>query len=336
MFFQIPTTVATLALCFLHHVYAFALKRQGSGNGCALFDKNGNLALFSTTGIRFLGSTPTSWSTQVSYSSNGLPAPSSNLICLSCFYLNSALFINADVNSPSTIYKFNFDSQQWSTITTSGISPNSNSMGAAIDFDTLVIYAFSDGRMVRLGDAGDNNLKNNPSTLEWVDANVNSVAFLDAAVYQPTMAHGWINMYFFGVPGTMGGEVWGYRIHYNEWGLAPQPVGATFPCIHGKTATFTYKDLAEFEHDGAPSHIAYIPDDYSGLWVVDSYVNQTFALPAPPKEGTSGATMYAASQSILIQYTPESDMLRHIDLTDILIRKESGSLASWVQVGGRK
>ncbi|KAJ3030215.1 UNVERIFIED_CONTAM: hypothetical protein HDU68_009739 [Siphonaria sp. JEL0065] len=310
-------------------------------NGCPVFAPSGELYIFgSPYGDLNLGKEPTGW--QTPYIPSGInitalpsrpPFTTANLICLPSFFLNSVLFINADPNDSNTIHEYFYDKQRWRKISTTGLIPNPDTVKAVIDFDTLVIYAFVDGRMVRLGDASTNNLSHDldldaPFSLEWIDANMSPVPFVGYS--KPTMAHAWFNMYFFGVPGTKAGEVWGYRIHYNEWGLAPQAVGATFPSMHGQTATFLYKNASQFEHNGAPAHVAYIPDDYSGLWVINSYINQTTQAATPPSAGTNSLTRYTASYNILVQYTPDTGVLRFLDLSWLFQEKPLDPTAKWV------
>ncbi|KAI9342932.1 hypothetical protein BDR26DRAFT_859033 [Obelidium mucronatum] len=311
--------------------------------GCPVFSANGDLHIFgSPFGDLNLGKDLQGW--QTPYQPSGInitalpnrpPFTSANVICMPSFFLNSVLFFNSDPNDASSIHEYFFDKQRWRKIATKGLVPNPESVKSVIDFDTLVIYAFDDGRMVRLGDAGDNNLSKDlnldaPFSLEWVDANTNAVPFDGAKYKQPTMAHAWFNMYFFGVPGTKEGEVWAYRIHYNEWGPAPQPCGAVFPSMHGQTATFLYKNASQFEHNGAPAHVAYIPDDYSGLWIINSYINETTVAVAPPKSGTSSLTRYAASYNILVQYTPDTGILRYLDLSWVFQEKPMDLSSVWV------
>ena len=127
--------------------------------------------------------------------------------------------------------------------------------------------------MLRLGDADKQNVANNPTHLDWLEASVNTQPFTVPKEYKATLSGTWINIYFFGIPGTKPGEVWGWRIHYGEWAPAPQSVGASFPNTGGKAVTFSYKDPNVGTHNGAPNNIAFVPDDYSGLFVVDGYVS---------------------------------------------------------------
>ncbi|KAJ3228859.1 hypothetical protein HDU78_009510 [Chytriomyces hyalinus] len=293
------------------------------GNSCMLFNAGNELYLFgSEQGVINIGSTTSEWTSASNLTSNintftnRPPFTSSNLICLSSHDLNAAIFFNADPSDPTSLHVFRFETQTWRKVATTGTGPNMATVQAIIDYDTLVIYAFSEGTMFRLGDAagpGTANLYNDPQSLPWMDASNNKLPF-DASKYAPTMAHAWFNIYFFGAPGAQAGDVYGFRIHYGEWGAKPQHVEATFPSMHGRTATFTYKNASEFEHGGSPSNVAFIPDDYSGLWVIDSYINMTKVAATPPSAGTSSLTRYVASDRYLVQYTPDTNTLRFLDL----------------------
>jgi hypothetical protein len=62
--------------------------------------------------------------------------------------LNSVFFLNADPNDPTTIHQFSFARQAWRKIQTGGVvKPNMENVKAIMDYDTLVIYAFTDGRV---------------------------------------------------------------------------------------------------------------------------------------------------------------------------------------------
>jgi hypothetical protein len=132
--------------------------------------------------------------------------------------------------------------------------------------------------MIRLGDASDNNLSKDidtsvPFKLDWVEASNNLTPFPTESYTKTTMCGGWINIYFFGAPGAPAGEVWAWRIHYAEWRSTPQPVESNFANVPGQAVTFVYRNASENTHNGAPSNIAFIPEDYSGVYVIDSYVS---------------------------------------------------------------
>ncbi|KAJ3230215.1 hypothetical protein HDU81_004669 [Chytriomyces hyalinus] len=308
-------------------------------SGCAMFDADKNLHVFgSFVGDLALGASESDWSASIKPTANTTalagrpPFTSTNLVCLIANYLNAAIFLNADPSDPTSLHIFRFETQTWRKVATTGTGPNMATVQAIIDYDTLVIYAFSEGTMFRLGDApgpGAPNLNNDPQSLPWTDASNNKLPF-DASKYNPTMAHAWFNIYFFGAPGAQAGDVYGFRIHYGEWGSKPQPVEATFPSMHGRTATFTYKNASEFEHNGAPSNVAFIPDDYSGLWVIDSYINMTKVAATPPSAGTSSLTRYVASDRYLVQYTPDTNTLRYLDLAWMFAGAARDLTLNWV------
>ncbi|KAJ3140122.1 hypothetical protein HK100_010380, partial [Physocladia obscura] len=326
--------MASLILLFLASLTVLASRKVNEANGCATVDASGNVYTFGGVHGDFnIGADPESWTTNLAETLNASgsvtnltnvpgrpPFTSANIICLSAHFLNAAVFLNADPADDTSIHKFDFSALAWSRITTtttniSGITPNMEKLKAVIDHDTLVIYAFDNGRMLRLGDADRLNLNNNLTTIPWEDANFNFIPpQLSSTNYTATMGQGWISIYFFGVPTTTNGEVWGYRIHYNEWSSEPQFCDSDFKPMHGETATFTFRNASENTHDGAPSHIAYIPDDYSAVYIIDSYINMTTTCAAPPKEGTSLFTRYVANDNYLVQYTPDTGVVRFLDL----------------------
>ena len=61
--------------------------------------------------------------------------------------MNSVYFLNADPANPSVMHQFDFGKQSWRSITTGGTVPNWNNVKAVMDYDTLVVYAFTDGRV---------------------------------------------------------------------------------------------------------------------------------------------------------------------------------------------
>ncbi|KAJ3347326.1 hypothetical protein HDU83_002182 [Entophlyctis luteolus] len=329
----------SLALAFASAVAAAA---AAAADGCPVVDAGGNFYVFGGIhGDFFLGADAYVWTSPLPSDANLTALPgrppftAPNLVCLSAFYLNSAYFLNADPASTSTLYQFNFTAQAWSTIATTGTPPDAASLAAVIDHDTCVIYVFDtpNRKMVRLGDANDLNLSHNPKSLPWQDGNFNEVPqpIASSQNYKPTMGQGWISIYFFGVPSTTPGEVWGYRIHYNEWGLEPQGCDSDFPVMHGQTATFFFRNSSESEHDGAPSHIAFVPDDGSAVYVIDSYINMTTKAVGPPLSGTSSLTKYAASFNYLIQFTPDTGEIRFFDFTWLFSGNGVYDGSSWIE-----
>ena len=307
-------------------------------NGCSVFDSDGQLYVFSAFGD-YTVSTDLKSSTvlQGSSRSNRPPFTGDNLICMPSFNLNSGMFgavlsaankinlvffLNADPDNKNTLHSFRFADKVWRSVSMTGSGPNLDNAQAVIDYDTLVVYVFTpEMGMMRLGDASERNLLNDkdfsvPFSLPWIDGNLSPMPFNARGRPTPTLAHAWFNMYLFGVPGASAGQVWGYRIHFNIWGQSPQSVGSDFPNTPGKATTLRFKwPNTQNEHGGSPAHIAFIPNDNSGTFVINSYVNTTMKLAGPPSSQTSALTKYTASDSMLVQYTPDTGKIRTFDFS---------------------
>ncbi|KAJ1549797.1 hypothetical protein HK405_002272, partial [Cladochytrium tenue] len=146
--------------------------------------------------------------------------------------------------------------------------------------------------MWRLGSApgvDGTNLNDGASSLPWVSGQLNTPPFDTTAYTNPTFGQAAYNMYFFGGSGLTAGEIYGYRIHYNEvhltiihvtytlfstpvakWGPGPTSVGGNVPVQHGEVAQFQHK-VAGQDHDAEPPYLAFVPDDYSMTYIVDGY-----------------------------------------------------------------
>jgi hypothetical protein len=206
--------------------------------GCPVFDDIGNLYLFSAASNYAISSFG------AVQDFVGPSFQSDNLVCLPSFNLNAVFFLNADPAHPEILHSYFFGTKTWRNITMTGSGPDLSTVRAVLDYDTLVIYAFDSSTvMKRLGDASNENLRyiDNPQfTISWQEASNNAVPF-NSHGYLPTFGHAFFNLYFFNVPGTAPGQVWGWRIHYAEWGPSPQSVQSDFPNTPGQTTTFTFK-----------------------------------------------------------------------------------------------
>ena len=238
-----------------------------SNNGCPVFDRNDMLYIFSTAGDYSFDSSVTKASRMASNDPSRPSFLTNNLVCIPSKNLNAVFFLNADPAAPNIMHSYRFATKEWRNITMTGTGPDLSSVVAVIDYDTLVIYAYSaTSGMMRLGDAmvtPNSNLiydtdMSKSFSLPWIPAANNAIKFDQAAYPKATMAHAFFNIYFFGAPGAGVGSVYGFRIHYGEWGSV-QSVGGDFGNMHGQAATFTFQYAkTEFEHDGAPSHVAFI------------------------------------------------------------------------------
>ena len=228
--------------------------------GCPVFDAEGGLYLFGTRGdFRVLGSSLDQLSPlQVNENRPDFRQP--NLVCMSSYNLNTVYFLNAN-SETDKIYYFDFGTQKFGFVTMTGAGPDLTTVQAIIDYDTLVIYAYSKGEMKRLGDAQDLNLSKKGTSLPWIQANMNNVPPNFSSDYVPTLAHAHFNLFFYGVPNVPNGNVWGFRIHYGDFGSQPQPVGSDFKSMHGQAVTLQFKWPEQKEHGGSPSHVVFIPDE---------------------------------------------------------------------------
>lgn len=290
---------------------------QNSDGGCAVFDANRQLHVFSKAGDSSVAMDLQSIAPLTGInSSNRPPFTGVNMICLPSYNLNRVFFLNADPSNPTTLHSFQFATRVWRNIYMTGNGPDLTQVSAAIDYDTLVIYAFSPSMgMMRLGDASQVNLikdtdNTKPFSLPWINGNTNPVPFSTTG-FRPVLAHAWFNMYLFGVPGTLPGHVQPYRIHYNEWGSTPRYTGSDYDASSpGKAVTLQFKYDNQTEHGGSPAHVVFLPDNRSGMYVINSYVNTTIKLaPPPPSDGGD----YAASDRYIVQYTPITGQLFYFD-----------------------
>ncbi|KAJ3334819.1 hypothetical protein HDU91_002507, partial [Kappamyces sp. JEL0680] len=312
-------------------------------SGCPLYDSNGQLYLFGAKGVATVtGTNETQWNQDAT---NRPAFDTLNVICIPGFVLNSAYFLNAQSGVVNKLYSFSFASQKWGLpidlIAAPSFAPglppptDLNTAHAVMDYDTLVVYVFANGGFYRLGDAETTNLMFRtdplaPFSLPWIPASNNKMPFNGSAYPQPTFAHAWFNFYFFGTPSLAAGEVLGFRIHYGEWGQSPQSVGSDFPPTPGKTTTFSFKWADEFEHDGAPSHVVFVPQDESALYIIDSYVNTTIKIPNKPMlPASSASTRYAASGKTLAYYDPDSGVVRVMDFSWLAQKQPMPAQVQW-------
>ena len=281
--------------------------------GCPVFNNQNKLYLFTSQGD-FEFTTSFGASSRLIATENRPKFDQPSLICLQSTTLNKVFFLNADQDKQK-LYYYDFGSNLFGQITLTGTGPDFAQ--AIIDYDTLVIYAYGKGEMKRLGNALD--LLQNPTTLGWIAANNSAIPSNFNDTYLPTMAHAHFNIYFYGVPQVSDGNVWAFRIHYGNFGLAQQPVKSTFKSMHGQACTLQFKYKDQNEHGGAPAHVVFIPDDQSGTFVTNSYVNDTIELPKPIN-GTS-KSRYCASETKLVHYN--SGRLSYLDLEWLAYKREN-------------
>ncbi|KAI9356551.1 hypothetical protein DFJ73DRAFT_823141 [Zopfochytrium polystomum] len=304
--------VATVATAAVAMIATSRTASAATANGCAMFDNSNNLYVFSATfGDYSLG--PVGSFTKATNAITSLPGrppfSTDNLICIYGSSQNSIYFLNADPG-------YNPAKNAWRAVALAGSGPATLANARAyMDTDTVVIYVYAEGHMWRLGSAPggpDGNLADNSASLNWVAAENNKAPFDTTQYTKPTFGQAAYNMYFFGVPGLQSGNIIGYRIHYNEWGVGPQSVQGTFPNQHGQVAQFLVRVPGQ-EHDAEPPYLAYIPDDYSGLWIIDGYNNVTFTGPTPPF------------------FTADTGVMRYLDASSIISGSGAGS-SSWIDV----
>lgn len=148
-------------------------------------------------------------------------------------------------------YIYDATTKSWSAQTTTtkrafGGGPpfDPTNVGAILDHDTNVFYAYSNKELFRLDMA---LLKSaSPEAIPWIDVQTpNFTSGKSTDSYQPVMALAQNHIYFLGVPGIPAGEAKIFVIHYAFMQLDRQLyTGTKFPTMHGGTATF-FKEASD-------------------------------------------------------------------------------------------
>lgn len=190
---------------------------------------------------------------RLSFAADHLSSPFDqvNVHCFLSQYTNAIYVINADSKNPLTSYIYDATTKSWSAQTTTtkrafGGGPpfDPTNVGAILDHDTNVFYAYSNKELFRLDMA---LLKSaSPEAIPWIDVQTpNFTSGKSTDSYQPVMALAQNHIYFLGVPGIPAGEAKIFVIHYAFMQLDRQLyTGTKFPTMHGGTATF-FKEASD-------------------------------------------------------------------------------------------
>ncbi|KAI8618596.1 hypothetical protein BC830DRAFT_1107915 [Chytriomyces sp. MP71] len=213
-------------------------------------------------------------------------SPGSNLIAV----------LNADSSlGPSALHVYSISRRSWTLVRLQGADQlDPTSFAASLDHDTNVIYAYSKGQVLGLGNLDSENISkvsdSSSITMSWWPAAGNSQPF--AGTYNaPVVGQGTNHLHYFNAPGLLAGQAYIFVIHYAWWQPAPQTYG-TFLQSPSQT-TYIPKS------GSAPSDFAYIPDDGVHIYLISTHTNTTATFPG---FGVGGAGFrYAATENTLVQ-----------------------------------
>jgi hypothetical protein len=279
---------------------------------CVTFDINFNLLGFGFNGKDWNAGTQDVWASAppaTDITAAGRPPfDGQGTTCYLAQFFNAIYVLNGDARNSSLIYIYDATAKSWSTqITTPGTFDYS-SFDTILDHDTNVFYALSKGSLYSL-DMGTMKFANNSVPLPW-----NQVQNLNfPADYNPVMALAQNHIHFLNV-GTDGpGVARIFVIHFSylqpELQSYPGVNNATFPAAHGQVTSF-------FKDSGVQEEFAFIPDDFSGTYVVNVENNSTRTLPPPtvkdPKSSfvagiTSLVQLDSTGAVTFVSYTPSND-----------------------------
>ena len=244
-----------------------------------------------------------------------------NTSCYLAQFFNAIYVLNGDAKNPNSIYIYDAGAKAWSNQTTTPGSFDYSSAEAILDHDTNVFCelshsassapphplpdAFSKGKLYNLNMAELKAARS--SALKWEF--VGDLGFPDN--YNPTMALAQNHIHFLNVGNDGAGNARIFVIHCKpsspRWGigfslthlvsylqpdLQDYPGEKTFPAAHGQTASF-------FKQTGPQQEFAYIPDDFSGTYVINVENNSTRTLPPPMVKDTKSS--YVAGITSLVQ-----------------------------------
>jgi len=281
----IYTSVFLFSLTLLENVLA---------SPCVTFDIYDNLLAFG------LGEKDWSAGTQDNWASNAgandittggrPPFDGTGTTCYLSQFFNAIYVINGDKSNPTHIHIYDIAGKSWSTQITSPGSLDYSSIDAILDHDTNVFYALSHGEMYSL-DFGAIKQSSITSEIGWTD--VQKAPFADG--YKPVMALAQNHIHFLNVPGNSLGQASIFVIHFSWFQPDPEsypaPDNQNFPSTYGQVASF-------FQPTGVQQEFAFIPDDFSGTYIVNVETNTTRVL-ADPAIKDNAATYFAGINSLV-------------------------------------
>jgi len=274
---------------------------------CLAFDVHWNLLALGFNGKDYNAGPRDTWNTgtPTDITKSGRPPFNSpNATCYLSQFLNAVYVLNADKANPSNIYIYDATAGSWSTQNTTPGQFDSSNFAAILDHDTNVFYAYSKAELYSL-DMSSLKVAQS-SSIPWVDvekpdlsAHTNNQAGQDpganTAGYRPVMALAKNHIHFLGVPGFSKGTVKIFVIHFSFMQPTPQAYRpASFPTLHGKAVS-----IFQPEGEGVQTEFAFVPDDFSGTYIVNVVSNTTKTLTAPPKVDL-GASFAASTNAIVI------------------------------------
>ncbi|PIL27578.1 hypothetical protein GSI_10729 [Ganoderma sinense ZZ0214-1] len=279
--FAIPTLVSLFLLAVPHVVYA---------DPCVAFDANFNLLTFGLNGKDWNAGTQDSWTSgsATDITASGRPPfDGANTTCYLAQFFNAVYVLNGDKSNPSNVHIYDAAAKSWTTQKTNLNNLDLSTFVTILDHDTNVFYGLSQNNLWFLN-MGEQKAASS-SALDWTNAETSPYG----ADYQPTMALAQNHVHFIGTPGTPAGSAQIFVIHFSFFQPQAQAYsGATFPASHGQATSF-------FQDSGVQQEFAFIPDDFSDVYVINVETNTTATLAAPSSKDTKAR--YAASITALVQ-----------------------------------
>ncbi|KAJ3409286.1 hypothetical protein HDV05_004532 [Chytridiales sp. JEL 0842] len=279
-----------------------------AGSACIAVSSTGSLFAFGAPFGDVAAGTQSEWQSQTAFTSldalpNRPPFNGNSVQCLHSQYSDVIYVMGADSANPSDIHIFDVATRSWSTQKTSGLGDPAYAT-AILDRNTQVIYAFSNGKFQYARTEGIKTAQSTP--INWVDVG-NAVTFPTDSYKNVTFGSAKNHLHFLDYPGANPGEAYIFVIHYAYWQPERQSYGS-FPNVHGQTATIPNQIDSE-----VPLKFAYIPDDGSGVFVVDVETNSTTRFPGPASADFNHR--YATSKTTLVQLTSAGE-LNYLDGVD--------------------
>ncbi|KAH9941313.1 uncharacterized protein BXZ73DRAFT_42126 [Epithele typhae] len=278
--FSIPTLVSLLLL---------AVPKATLASPCITFDASFNLLAFGFDGKDYNAGTQDTWAsgTATDITATGRPPfDGTNTTCYLSQFFNAVYVIDGDKANPSNVHIYDAGSKSWTTQQTTAGTFDPTSYHAILDHDTNVFYAVSKSELFFLDMSSLTAANSTP--LPWVDVGATPY---DKS-YSPVMALAQNHIHFLDVPGNSAGMADIFVIHFSFFQPEAQSYSPSFPASHGQTTSF-------FQTTGVQQEFAFIPDDFSNVWVINVETNSTSTLAAPTSKDTGAS--YAASITALVQ-----------------------------------
>ncbi|KAM5533881.1 hypothetical protein V8D89_012421 [Ganoderma adspersum] len=279
--FALPTLVSLFLLALPNAVYA---------DPCVAFDADFNLLAFGLNGKDWNAGKQDSWTSgsATDITASGRPPfDGANTTCYLAQFFNAVYVLNGDNSNPSNVHIYDAAAKSWSTQNTNLNNLDLSTFVTVLDHDTNVFYGLSQGNVWFL-DMGEQKAATSTAH-DWTNAETSPYG----TNYQPTMALAQNHVHFIDTPGTPAGSAEIFVIHFSFFQPQAQAYsGATFPASHGQATSF-------FQDSGVQQEFAFIPDDFSDVYVINVETNTTATLAPPSSKDTKAR--YAASITALVQ-----------------------------------